>query len=390
MDHPLRDIFASPAGRTTRRGNLSRIAAVSVVGAVFASAIAAAGAVVKFDFGLYRDGRVPAGFASLVSGPGKTNQWKTMDETVAPILPALNTNAPIGVAPTSMHTILAASSADSAPNRAGILLFTNEAFGSFTVTTRFKILGGTTAPEAGIAFRVQDESNYYVIRASTQGNLLWYRVVGGVRHEEQGIGVRVPIAADTWHELRVECNGNTIRGFLNERLLIPPVREGAPTNDVAINDSTFTAGKVGFWTAGDTSACFAEAHIDYTERVPLIQTVIASVMKKNSRLLGLKVYGFKNTPGPVVIADGKGEGLGEAGGKPEMQVLQEGQVMYLKTREYVEVTQPLRDRNGDVIAALKTRLTTFRGETQDNAVMRATQIKKAVESGLATLEDIND
>jgi len=54
------------------------------------------------------------------------------------------------------------------------------------------------------------------------------------------------------------------------------------------------------------------------------------------------------------------------------------------------VTQPLRDRNGDVIAALKTTLTTFSGETTENAVARATQIKKAVESGLSILQDINE
>jgi hypothetical protein len=50
----------------------------------------------------------------------------------------------------------------------------------------------------------------------------------------------------------------------------------------------------------------------------------------------------------------------------------------------------LRDRNGDVIAALKTRMTTFLGETDENAVTRATVIKKAVESGLAILQDINE
>ena len=56
----------------------------------------------------------------------------------------------------------------------------------------------------------------------------------------------------------------------------------------------------------------------------------------------------------------------------------------------MEVTQPLRDRNGDVIAALKTTLTTFRGETQADALARATAIKKDVETGLAALQDIND
>ena len=205
------------------------------------------------------------------------------------------------------HTVLAASSTDPAAGHCPILLFTNETFLDFNLTTRLKIVGGTTAPEAGIAFRVQDEKNYYVMRASTVGNeavhgsLLWYRVVGGVRYESQGKGVLVPIPPDTWQELRVECVGNTIRGFLNGKQLIPPVLAGSPTNDAAlprINDTTFAAGKTGFWTAADTSARFADTRIEYSARVPQIQTVIAAVMKKNDRLLGLKVYALRRTPRP--------------------------------------------------------------------------------------------
>ena len=96
-----------------------------------------------------------------------------------------------------------------------------------------------------------------------------------------------------------------------ERQASDPSRSGRgdPTNDAElprINDSTFAAGKTGFWTAGDTVAYFADTKIEYTARVPLIQTVIAGVMKKNPRLLGLKVYALKNTsPRPVVVADGK-------------------------------------------------------------------------------------
>jgi hypothetical protein len=313
-----------------------------------------------------------------------------MDVTVAPVLTPLSTNLPNSLVATAKHTVLAASSTDPAAGHSPVLLFTNETFANFTLTTRFKIVGGTTAPEAGIAFRVQNESNYYVIRASALGNLLWYRVVDGVRYEANGIGVQVPIPRDAWQELRIECAGNSIRGILNGKLLIPPAAGGATNNDTAVNDSTFPAGKVGFWTAGDTAAYFADTRIDYTARVPLIQTVLASVMKKNPRLLGLKVYALKNSPAPVVVADGRDKDLGSPGGKTEADVLASGKVYYLKETRFVEVTQPLRDRNGEVIAALKTTLTTFRGETQSDAVARATQIKKEVESGLAALQDIND
>ena len=357
---------------------------------LLALTLAAPAAEMKFDFGAQHDGQVPRGFASLVSGPGQPNRWRTEQESVAPLLHAVDTNAGIGAAEMAVPSDLATSSADPAPDRAGLLLFTNEAFGSFTVSTKFKIVSGSAAPEAGLAFRVQDESNYYVLRASTQGNLLWYRVVGGVRYDSKGIGVRVPVAADTWYELRLECAGNAIRGFLNGRLLIPPVREGAPTNDVAINDNTFGTGQIGFWAAGDTVASFAETKVTFSERVPLIQTVVASVTKKYPRMLGLTVYAMKDKPEPVVVADAKPEKVGERGDEYLKQVLHDGQTMYLKTKDYVEVTQPLRDRNGDAIAAVRTRLTTFPGETRDTALTRATQIRKALEEGLATLDNINN
>jgi hypothetical protein len=363
------------------------------------AALGASAAEIKFDFSQFQDGRIPPGFISLVSGPGAPGDWKVMDVLVPPTMAPILTNLPATRLATAKQTVLAGSSQDAAPGHSPILLFTNEIFANFTLTTRLKIVGGTTAPEAGIAFRVQDEKNYYVIRASTAGNasvpgsLLWYRVVGGVRYDGQGMGVLVPIPTDAWQELKVECVGTSIRAFLNGKQMIPPVLAGATTNDSElprINDSTFAAGKTGFWTAGDTVAYFAETRIDYTARIPQIQTVIADVMKKNSRLLGLKVYALRNSPSPVVVADGKANDLGSPGGKTEEDVIANGRIFYLKQTNSVEVTQPLRDRNGDVIAALKTTMTTFTGETIETAVARATQIKKAVESGLAILQDINE
>jgi len=362
------------------------------------AALVASGAEYKFDFGQYQAGRIPPGFASLVSGPGKPGDWKVMDEIVPSAMSPILTNMANTLA-FAKHTVLAGSSPDTAASHSPILLFTNETFANFTLTTRLKIVSGTTAPEAGIAFRVQDEKNYYVIRASTAGNeavhgsLLWYRVVNGVRYDSQGIGVLVPIPPGEWRELRVECLGNTIRAFLNGKQMIPPVPASAPTNDAElprINDSTFAIGKTGFWTAGDTTAYFADTRIDYTARVPKIQTVIAEVMKKNSRLLGLKVYALKNSPIPVVVADGKEDDLGAPGGKTEEDVIANGRIFYLKQDGSVEVTQPLRDRNGEVIAAIKTTMRSFLGETTAIAVSRATQIKKDVESGLSILQDINE
>lgn len=70
--------------------------------------------------------------------------------------------------------------------------------------------------------------------------------------------------------------------------------------------------------------------------------------------------------------------------------MEDAAIFYLKQdNKWVEVTLPLRDRNGDVEAALKVRMRTFRGETQSTAVSRALIIKKAFEQQIETMQDIN-
>jgi hypothetical protein len=203
-----------------------------------------------------------------------------------------------------------------------------------------------------------------------------------------GIGVKIPVPGNVWQELRVECSGSRTRCFLEGKLVIPPGRAGAPTNDLAVNDSTFASGKIGFWCKADTQCSFAEASIQYTPKVAFAEVVVADIKKQYPRLLGLKIYANKEPGLPVIVGDTDGAGLGGAGTKFEEDVIERGSIYYLKDGKAVEVTLPLRDRNGDVTAALKTRMASFRGETKETAVARATVIKKAVEQRMATFENM--
>jgi hypothetical protein len=252
-------------------------------------------------------------------------------------------------------------------------------FTDFSFSTRFKIPGGATEAVAGIVFRAQDQNNYYVLRASTEGNLLWYRVIGGKQYDMLGIGVRIAIPMDTWEDLRVDCSGSGIRCFLNGRLAIPPAKPGAPTNDLAINDTTFAGGKVGFWTRGASQCYFVDAHINYTQKTPLMQTVAEETKKKYGAIESLKIYAMKGGKLPVVVGDGDHSALGEVGTKVEADVLATGTMYYMKIHKAVEVTLPLRDRNGDIVAALKIRMKSFPGETEGTAVGKASVAKRHIE-----------
>jgi hypothetical protein len=60
----------------------------------------------------------------------------------------------------------------------------------------------------------------------------------------------------------------------------------------------------------------------------------------------------------------------------------------MKVQKTVEVTLPLRDRNGEIAAALKIRMKAFPGETEATAVNRATVVKKIIETRIGTLQGI--
>ncbi len=111
------------------------------------------------------------------------------------------------------------------------------------VTTRFKAISGRDDQAAGIIFRVQDKDNYYILRANALENSVnLYKYTGGSRSELKG--ANVPVSAGQWHELRVETNDETLRGYLDGTLV------------VETTDDTFHAGRVGLWTKADSVTCF--------------------------------------------------------------------------------------------------------------------------------------
>jgi len=347
----------------------------------------AGAAQLNFDFSKDTPGRMPPGFVSLVTGEGKPADWSVVEELVPPTLAPLSDKARATLA---KHPVLSAQSRDAHADHFPVLLFTNETFSDFILTTRFKISGGRADPMAGVVLRAQDAANYYVVRASTEGNLLWYRVVAGKSYDMLGIGVKIGVPKDVWQELRVECSGIQTRCFLEGKLVIPPAQPGAPTNDLAVNDTTFASGRIGFWCKADTQCSFAAASVQYQPKVPFAEVVVAEIKKKYPRLLGLKIYANKEPGLPVIIGDLNGAGLGAAGSKYEADVIERGSIYYLKDGKAVEVTLPLRDHNGEVAAALKTRMTAFPGETQNTAVARAAVIRRAIEQKMATLQGITE
>src|ERR1051325_2298325 len=331
------------------------------------------GAEKKFDFSDVRENQTPPGFRSVVNGLGKPGDWKVILDEVPPLLPRLTSQA----SALTKQSVLAQLAQDSTDEHFPLLIFENEEYGDFTLTTRFKTVRGAADQMAGIAFRIQNETNFYVIRASSPDNTLrFYKVVDGQRGPL--IGPKTPIPAGVWHDLSIECQGNRIHCLLNGKDLLP-----------ALEDSSFSSGKIGFWTKSDSVSYFGGTKIVYAPREAAAQAMVRELAKKYSRLLGLRLYVAGSGPGTTRLVASKNETeIGQAGGQTEAAVIRKGTVYYGKEKDSVSVVLPLRDRNGEPIAAVRVVMKTFPGQTEQNAIVRATPIVKEMQGRARSLEDL--
>ncbi len=332
----------------------------------------------KFDFGEFHENQTPTGFRSAVTGKGKTGEWKVILEEVAPLLPPLTPQGPSTTI--TKHSVLAQLAQDPTDEHFALLIYEDEKFGDFTLKTQFKTVRGVIEQMAGMAFRVQNESNYYVVRASSLGNTFrFYKVLDGQRGPP--VGPDVPIPSGTWQQLTIECKGNQIRCLLNGQELI----------SLSDKANAFTSGKIGFWTKSDSVSYFGDTSIVYVPFEGSAQKIVREVLHKYPRLLGLKIYvPGKDAEKPRVIASGDERELGQSGAKTEQEVIGRGETYFGKENDVISVIMPLRDRNGDAMAAVRVVMKSFPGQTEENAVLRAAPIVKEIQARAQALDDLLD
>jgi hypothetical protein len=334
-------------------------------------ALAAPAAERKFDFGDTAENQTPPGFRSTVTGKGKPGEWKIVLDDVPSQMPAISSRA----AAIAKRPVLAQLAQDPTDEHFPLLMFQEETYDDFTLTTRIKNVKGVAEQMAGIAFRIQDETNYYVVRASSLGNTFrFYKVVNGLRGPL--IGPEVPIKAGVWHDLTIECKGNQIRCLFDGKELIP-----------MLTDNSFARGKIGFWTKSDSVSYFADTRITYTPHEPPAQAIVRDTLKNNPRLVGLELYVLAPDPQkPRLIASKDPKAIGKIGGHAEQDVISRSVTYYGKGKRSVVVTMPLHDRNGDTVAAARVILSTFPGQTEQTALARALPIVKEIEGRITSLQ----
>jgi hypothetical protein len=133
---------------------------------------------------------------------------------------------------------------------------------------------------------------------------------------------------------------------------------------------------------------FCDAEIDYTPRIPAAQALVDNIMEKQPHILGLRIYALDAQGEPHVIASKDALENGQPGNDTDKKTITDGAVFYGRHEGVDMITLPLRDHNGDPVAAVRLWLKSFLGETQNNAMTRARMILKNMETEVTSAEQL--
>jgi hypothetical protein len=177
-------------------------------------------------------GSAPEGFSFARTGQGGAAQWSV---TADPTASAGRAIEQVSTERTDYRFPLAIHEATSAAN--------------LEVVVRFKAVAGKVDQAGGIALRLRDADNYYVVRANAlEDNVRFYRVVKGRREQLEGANLKV--SANEWHSLGLRAEGDRFTVSYDGKVLF------------SATDITFAdAGKVALWTKADSVTRFEQIRI---------------------------------------------------------------------------------------------------------------------------------
>ena len=175
-------------------------------------------------------GHWPAGFVAARTGQGAPSAWGLVDDDGG--------------------RVLAQTGTDGTDYRFPLAIFQGISAANLAVTVRFKAVSGSVDRAAGIAIRLTDPDNYYVVRANAlEDNVNFYRVVKGSRREIHGASAKV--ASGVWHTLGLKAEGDRFTISFDGKVLF------------VATDRTFAkAGKIALWTKADSVTHFAALSAD--------------------------------------------------------------------------------------------------------------------------------
>src|SRR5262245_59810148 len=178
-------------------------------------------------------GAAPADFKFALTGQGSPGKWIVVNDETS-----------------FAGRVIEQSSADRTDYRFPLAILEPVVAKNIDVSVRFKPIAGRVDRAGGIAVRVLDADNYYVVRANAlEDNVRFYRVVRGRREQIGGIDTKV--ASNEWHSLGIKADGESFTIEFDGKTLF------------TTSDKTFVgAGKVALWTKADSITRFDQIAID--------------------------------------------------------------------------------------------------------------------------------
>jgi hypothetical protein len=177
-------------------------------------------------------GTAPEGFKSVRTGQGGPAQWTVVADATAAAGRAIEQTS---TDRTDYRFPLAIHEASSAANLDAVV--------------RFKAVAGKVDQAGGIAIRVRDADNYYVVRANAlEDNVRFYRVVEGRREQLEGANIKV--TPNEWHTLGLRAEGERFTVTYDGKTLY------------SATDKTFaSAGQIALWTKADSVTRFDQIKV---------------------------------------------------------------------------------------------------------------------------------
>jgi hypothetical protein len=177
-------------------------------------------------------GTAPDGFTFARTGQGGPARWTVVADETATGGRAIEQN-----------------STDRTDYRFPLAIHDASSVANVDATVRFKAVAGKVDQAGGIAIRVRDADNYYVVRANAlEDNVRFYRVVEGRREQLEGANLKVtPLE---WHTLGLRAEGERFTITYDGKTLY------------SWSDKTFAeAGKVALWTKADSVTRFDQIKV---------------------------------------------------------------------------------------------------------------------------------
>ena len=187
----------------------------------------------SIDLSRYPVGPLPPDFlTSWRTGKGAIGDWRVVEDPSA-----------------SQGKAIAQLSADPTDYRFPLAVYEPLPAQDAEASVRFKAISGKGDRAGGLAVRLTDADNYYVVRANAlEDNVRLYRVVKGDRQQMASASVKV--SSGVWHTLALRAEGDRLSASFDGKPLLTH------------SDRTFTGlGKVALWTKADSVTRFDRLEI---------------------------------------------------------------------------------------------------------------------------------